>query len=114
MAKICQMGLLLRYMEKIRRGEKKIEMRLNDEKRKAIVPGDNILFVATEDPSITLLTEVVEVSSFPTFKELYAAFPKEELGYKENETASYKDMHARYSEERIAANGVLAIRVKVK
>ena len=60
MGNLYEMGLMLRYMQRIKDGRKCIEMRVNDEKRKLIVPGDQILFHCTEDERETLLVEVVE------------------------------------------------------
>ena len=40
-------------------------MRINDEKRKLIVPGDQILFHGTEDERETLLVEVVDIKAVP-------------------------------------------------
>ena len=113
MASTYEMGLQSLYMQKIKDRKKVIEMRVNDDKRKRIRPGDHILFHATEDPNKTLEVEVVSVKGFPTFKELYDFYPKYVLGYGKNEEASYLDMYSIYTHERIEENGVLAIGVRV-
>ena len=113
MIEIHEMGLMLRYMEKIRRGKKIIEMRLKDKKRQAIRPGDHILFYASEDNSVTLAVEVLGVRTFPSFKELYEYYPKNVLGYEKDEPADYRDMFAIYPEERVERFGALAIEVRV-
>ena len=112
MGNLYEMGLMLRYMQRIKDGRKCIEMRINDEKRKLIVPGDQILFHGTEDERETLLVEVVDIKAYPSFKEVYEAYLKTMLGYMEDEPSDYRDMYAIYPKERIEKNGVLAIRIK--
>ena len=112
MGNLYEMGLMLRYMQRIKDGRKCIEMRINDEKRKLIVPGDQILFHGTEDERETLLVEVVGIKAYPSFKEVYEAYSKTMLGYTEDEPSDYHDMYAIYPKERIEKNGVLAIRIK--
>ena len=51
----------------IKNGTKTIELRLYDDKRKKIRPGDSIIFVNTEDNSLTLKTEVIELYVFDSF-----------------------------------------------
>ena len=80
----------------IKNGKKTIEMRLWDEKRKHITVGDTIEFVNIKDPKQIILTKVVGVHVYPTFKELYRDYRKEELGYTSDEVADPKDMEQFY------------------
>lgn len=98
--------------EQIKFGTKRIEMRLNDEKRSVIRMGDIIEFTNRDTDEI-LKCEVVGLVKFKDFKELYGYYPKELLGYKPNETASYLDMEKYYSNESISKNGVLAIHIRL-
>lgn len=90
------MKLQPKPFEAIKSGRKTIEMRLWDEKRKHITVGDTIEFVNEQDKSEIVLTKVVGVHVYPTFKELYRDYRKEELGYAEDEIADPKDMEKFY------------------
>lgn len=98
--------------QKIKCGSKTIEMRLYDDKRKAINVGDTILFTnaATNEQ---LLVEVVNLQTFATFDELYQQFDKVSIGYNECDNADPKDMLAYYTAEQIAKYGALAITFKL-
>lgn len=66
---------------KIASGEKTIELRLYDEKRKRIKVGDRIEFTKISHPDKKLITEVIALHLFSSFKELYSALPLEKCGY---------------------------------
>ena len=96
--------------ELIKSGQKTVEMRLNDRKRKYIEVGDNIIF--GNDDGETILVKVSDRAVYESFDELYAAYEdKSVLGYREGETASPSDMLEYYTKERIAENGALALTV---
>jgi len=97
----------------IRRGEKTIELRLYDEKRRKVRIGDTIVFVNTENASDTLETKVTDLYIFDSFEELYSKLPLTECGYTPDDidTASPKDMNVYYSEEQQRKYGVVGIRV---
>ena len=79
-------------------GRKTVEMRLLDEKRRLICPGDMIVF-ADIGTGRELTAEVESLHRFPSFRELYDYFPKSVLGYAEDEDASYTDMEQYYPPE---------------
>lgn len=82
-------------------GEKTIELRLNDEKRRALKVGDEIEF-SCEGVGYTLIATVKELHRFTGFKELFAAMPLEKCGYKGREKeAAPDDMLKYYTEENI-------------
>lgn len=87
-------------------------MRLNDEKRKLIKVGDEIRFTNLKTGE-TLLVEVISLTSFKDFEEVYAHYPKRRLGYHWWQKASYKDMERYYSQDKIAEYGALAIEIKL-
>lgn len=99
----------------IRGGVKTIELRLYDEKRRKIAPGDTIRFCNSENVSETILTKVIELYVFDTFDKLYEKLPLLECGYTEDTIcrASAKDMDKYYSPERQKQFGVVGIRVAV-
>jgi len=96
----------------IKSGVKDIEMRLDDEKRRAIEKGDLIEFtnVSTKE---TLLAKVVDLFHFASFNELYSKFDKTRLGYRKNEEPNPKDMEKYYSPDSIAEFGALGIQILV-
>ena len=94
----------------IQSGQKTIELRLYDEKRRRIRVGDPITFTETETGE-HMRVIVTDLSVFPTFSELYRALPLSECGYTEAEleTASPDDMLAYYSLEQQRQYGVVGI-----
>lgn len=94
-------------------GRKTIELRLYDEKRSRIQVGDTLVFVHTEDASLTLIAKVTALHLFPDFAALYAALPLDRCGYLPEEiaTASPADMNVYYSAERQALYGVVGIEI---
>ena len=96
--------------EMIQSGEKTIELRLYDEKRQQIQPGDTIVFTNTATGE-TLEKTVVKLHVFPDFVALYAALPLLRCGYTEKDiaTAHPDDMALYYSPEKQAKYGVVGI-----
>ena len=100
--------------EKIRNGQKTIELRLNDEKRQKINVGDLIEFAQTETGE-KLVTEVVALHRYDSFAELYRHVSIQKCGYTEAEMATAKpeDMNVYYTPEQQAKYGALGIEVRV-
>lgn len=99
---------------KIANGTKRYELRLYDEKRRQIRPGDEILFTRTTDGA-TVLVAVQALHAYRDFAELYGALPLTECGYTEENvgTADPKDMEAYYQPEKQKQYGVLAIEIGI-
>ena len=97
--------------QKIDAGEKTIELRLCDEKRRRVMAGDVIRFESTEDDTDVLYVEVTGLHFFASFDELYRALPLDACGYTEAEAlaASPRDMDKYYSPEEQAKWGVVGI-----
>ena len=95
--------------------KKTIELRLMDDKRKRIVPGDSIIFTSTADAAEKLTCVVKQLHMFESFAALYAALPLERCGYlpEELETASPADMEQYYSPEMQKEYGVVGIELKL-
>jgi ASC-1-like (ASCH) protein len=104
------MNLNAAPFEKIKSGEKTIELRLWDEKRQKINPGDGILFTNTVTGE-TLAKTVVKLHQFPNFEELYQHLPLLQCGYTEEDvhTASPDHMEQYYSAEQQSQYGVVGI-----
>lgn len=98
--------------EKIRTGTKTVEMRLFDNKRRAINVHDTITFTNVLNGE-QLTVQVTDIRTFATFDELYNAFDKVAIGYNTQDVANPDDMLAYYTAEQIAKFGVVAICVKV-
>lgn len=96
--------------EKIKDGTKIYELRLKDEKRSKIKKDDFIEFT-NRLTNEKLLVKVLNVFNYNNFKDLYEAYDKTLLGYKENEKADYKDMEQYYSKEEQNKYGVVAIQI---
>ena len=95
-------------------GEKTIELRLNDEKRRKLNRKDLITFVNTEDSIKTITAEVIDIYKYKSFKELYADLPLLKCGYTKEDISNAKpeDMIEYYSEEQQKKYGVLGMRDK--
>ena len=94
-------------------GQKTIELRLFDEKRRAIRSGDVIRFANTADEDEVLYCRADKLHVFPSFADLYEALPLTACGYSPEaaKTASPKDMDAYYSAEEQRRFGVVGISV---
>ena len=107
---IHNMNLHSSPFEKIKSGEKTIELRLLDEKRQRIKEGDKILFTNNKSGE-TLLKTVAKLHKFESFEELYKSLPLLKCGYTKDDidTASPADMNTYYSEEDQLKYGALGI-----
>lgn len=95
----------------IKYGQKTVEMRLNDERRKDLKAFDKIIFT-NRLTNEKMTVEIIEVKAYKDFYELYKEYDKKEIGYKDNEIANPKDMEKYYSIDMINKYGALAIRIK--
>ncbi len=96
----------------IKSGQKTVEMRLNDEKRKLLRVGDLIVFTNTETKE-ELTVIVTKLDVFNDFSELYNHFNKVVLGYLADDPAHPNDMEKYYTKSAIEECGVLAINIMV-
>ncbi len=95
------MYLHIEPFERIKSGEKKIECRLHDEKRRQIKVGDVIEFMSRETGD-TIEKEVAALHVFSTFKEMFEKFPEEFIN----------NVYQYYTQEDEKENGVIAIEFK--
>ena len=104
------MNLVPSAFKKIANGDKTIELRLNDEKRKRINVGDTVGFNCNENNDI-ITAKVKQLHKFADFKSLYNALPLDKCGYAESglHTAHHTDMEQYYSTEKIKKYGALGI-----
>lgn len=106
---IHKMHLKSEPFRKISGGLKTVELRLNDEKRQQIKTGDYIEFSHLDNPDEKLTVEVIALHHFNNFQELYAAIPKEKMGYMPEEIPDPYHMDSFYSREKQEQYGVLGI-----
>lgn len=101
--------------EMIKSGEKTIELRLFDEKRRQINVGDTIAFTNTRSGE-TMQATVKKLHRFASFEELYQKLPLLKCGYTDADihTAHPSDMQAYYSAEEQETYGVVGIELAVK
>jgi len=97
--------------EKIKNGSKTVELRLFDEKRQKIKPGDIIEFFHNGTGDM-LYAEVVSLTRAQSFKELYTMLDKSAMGYADNQIAHPKDMEKYYSPQLQAQYGVVGIGIR--
>lgn len=95
----------------INNGTKTIELRLYDEKRQMIKIDDIIEFTNISSME-SIKVRVMDLYRYDSFEELYKDFDKIELGYKEDETADYRDMEEYYPKEEQEKYGVVGIRIE--
>lgn len=76
------MNLYKEPFNAIKSGNKTVEVRLNDEKRRKISKGDHITFKKLSDGDGTLTVEVQELKVYDTFRQMYEDIPADKLGAK--------------------------------
>ena len=94
-------------------GRKDIELRLLDEKRQMIQPGDRIEFTCTDAPQRKLLTKVVALHCFDSFATLYRSLSMSRCGYPTDRGADPADMEAYYSPAQQACYSVVGIELQL-
>lgn len=110
---VHKMNLWDESFQKIKSGEKTIEMRLCDEKRSLIALGDVIEFTNIKNGEI-LECAVTDLYKYESFYELYKHHDKISIGYSHDEKADPDDMLTYYSAEKIKKYGALGIEVAIR
>ncbi|WP_079529229.1 ASCH domain-containing protein [Halobacillus hunanensis] len=110
---IHRMGLFSEYLNLIKEGTKKVEVRLFDEKRRKINTGDIIEFIKVPEQNESIKVKVVELKKYETFKQMYEDIPFKDFG---NEGWSLESMvsgtYEIYTREQERQWGALAIRIE--
>lgn len=96
--------------EKMIRGQKLIESRMYDEKRRQINIGDHIEFVSADNPLKKVLAKVTALYCYSSFENLFSDFPPEYFGgiSKKELVAEMKQFYSKEKEQRY---GVLGIKI---
>ena len=99
---IHKMGLQKQYFDAVKNKIKKIEVRLNDEKRQTIKVGDIILFL--EEPNRILengiYVVVKDLKYYSDFNELLDNVSMDVLGTNQNSISYLEDLNHYYSLEK--------------
>ncbi|MDI9412379.1 MAG: ASCH domain-containing protein [Bacillota bacterium] len=97
----------------IKSGQKKIELRLNDEKRQKIKIGDTIVFSKFPDCNERIEVKVTGLLHYASFKELYTDIPFHLFG-RENKSMDWmlQGTYEIYDKEREEKYGALGIRIE--
>ncbi len=90
-------------LAKIKSGQSSTELRLYDEKRQRVFPGDEIIFTNKENEAEMITVKVVGISRFASFADLYATLGK--LGG----VNTPEEMRQYYSEAEEKKLGVVGI-----
>lgn len=108
-----EMRLNAQPFKKIKDGEKTIELRLYDEKRRGISAGDIIVFTCRESGE-KLQKRVKALHVFADFKQLYASLDLRKCGYAADELAGARaeDMEEYYPAREQARCGVVGIELE--
>ena len=102
------------YFELIKSGEKILEGRLNDEKRKTFNIGDTITFYKEPEKKETIEANILDKYVFKDFEEMADSLNKKDLGFakqtKEEMIGTYRTIYKREDENRY---GVAVFKIKV-
>lgn len=108
---IYKMRLHPEPFEAIKGGRQQVETRLYDKKRRQIKVGDKITFLKRPEEEEKMIAEVVGLSVFSSFTELFNTLDELKLGYQENATQEEQLAYMRkyYLEEEEKKYGVVGI-----
>ena len=107
---IHKMKLVDFAFNKMKNKEKDIEIRLNDEKRRLINVGDEIIFENINSKEI-LHVKVLKLHNYKTFKDLFKNFDINRFGL--NKSDDYTIMYNFYTKDDENNYGALGIEVEV-
>jgi len=115
MDKIHRMNLNEEPFERIKSGQKTIELRLYDEKRRKIKIGDKIVFQNRASGEV-LEARVLKLHRFETFDSLYQSLPLVKCGYDEKSVSEAKpeDMLKYYTLDEQKRLGVVGIELSLQ
>lgn len=109
-----KMGLYEEYFEAIREGKKKVEVRLNDEKRRELKVGHIIEFTKLPAQDETIKVEVSELEEYSTFQAMYEDIPFTAFGCEGWSMAEMlKGTYEIYSAKQETTWGTLAIGIRL-
>jgi len=109
-----EMKLQPKYFEFILNGTKRIELRLNDEKRQIIKVGDSISFLKEPDLKEEFTAKVVGLLNYSSFTELFKDFDISVLADKSmTKEELINVLQEFYTIEKQSTYGVLGIKIEI-
>lgn len=109
------MGLQEKYFNAMKYGSKKIEIRLNDEKRKKLKIGDTIYFLLEPDRKKKIEARIVNLIKYKNFSDAIDNIPFEYLTVPNDIKEDYlNDLNKYYSKDDQNKYGVLAIEIEIQ
>jgi ASC-1-like (ASCH) protein len=101
------------YFEMINKGEKCVEIRLNDEKRQALKVGDKLTFTCRGNLDRKIETEVTSLHHYKDFDEMLMYEPKKDIGFPFKSFEEIVEIYEEfYTKEEQSLYGVVAIKFK--
>jgi ASC-1-like (ASCH) protein len=97
---------------RIAEGTQSIEVRLNDEKRRAMHPGDVIMFISRENDEQYLTARIESMDTYPSFRELFEGNDPAALAA-EGTPEEWRRMYEYYSPEDEQKYGAVAIKIEL-
>lgn len=108
------MKLKSRYFDYMKNGTKRIEIRLNDEKRKLIKVGDTITFLKEPELTEKLNTKVIELLKYDNFDDMFNDIDISLLADKSmSKEELINVLEEFYTKEKQKEYGVLGIRIEL-
>lgn len=109
-----KMKLQPKYFDFILNGTKRIEIRLNDEKRQCIELGDRIVFLKEPDLEKSFDAEVIGLLRYNSFEDMFKDFDISILADKSmNKEELISALEKFYPKEKQKLYGVLGIRIEL-
>lgn len=109
------MKLNPKYFEYIKNGTKRVEIRLNDEKRRNMKIGDEIIFQKEPELKEEISTKIVRLIVKQTFKELIEQLDISEYSDKtESKEIFLKDLYRFYTKEQEERFGIVGIQIEIR
>ena len=111
---IHEMKLQPKYYNYILNGTKRIELRLNDEKRQIIKVGDKIKFLKEPNLNESFEVKVIELIKYNSFIDLFNDYDISILSNKSmSKEKLLKDLEKFYTKEKQKKYGVVGIKIEL-
>ncbi len=111
---IHEMKLQPKYFNYILNGTKRIELRLNDEKRQIIKVGDKIKFLKEPNLNESFKVKVIELIKYNSFIDLFNDYDISILSNKSmSKEELLKDLEKFYTKEKQKKYGVVGIKIEL-
>lgn len=111
---VHEMKLQPKYYNYILNGSKRIELRLNDEKRQIIKLGDKIKFLKEPNLNESFEVKVIELIKYNSFIDLFNDYDISILSDKSmSKEELLKDLEKFYTKEKQEKYGVVGIKIEL-